>query len=131
MVLTPCIIKYLLLNSVKRSKVRYMTTPEKKVKERVKKVLDKLNAYYFLPSQMYGRKGIPDIIVCYQGKFFGIECKANNNKPTKLQIHELNKIQKAGGCTIVFTDKTTTEELESFLRGDNKDGSHWALQNIS
>ncbi len=32
---------------------------------------------------------------------------------------------------VVFTDKTTTEELESFLRGDNKDGSHWALQNIS
>ena len=109
-----------------------MTAPEKKVKDRVKKILDKIGAYYFFPATgQGGRRGVPDIIACYKGKFFGIECKAGKNKPTKLQQHELNKIENAGGCAIVFTDTTESIDLERQLLGNKKDMSHWALQNIS
>ena len=111
-----------------------MATPEKKVKARVKKILDELGAYHFSPATGYGgRKGIPDIVACYEGKFFGIECKAGKNKPTKLQEHELKKIEAAGGVSLVFTDTTESKELERLLLG-NKEGqdmTHWALQNIS
>ena len=56
-------------------------TPEKKVKEKVTSVLKSIGAYYFYPvSGGYGRSGVPDIIGCYQGKFFGIECKAGAGK---------------------------------------------------
>ena len=48
-------------------------TPEKKVKDKVTSVLKSIGAYYFYPvSGGYGRSGVPDIIGCYQGMFFGI-----------------------------------------------------------
>jgi len=110
-----------------------MATPEKKVKERARKVLNKLGAYYFFPSSAYGgRNGVPDIVGCYKGKFFGIECKAGKNKPTKLQLLELNKLKDAGGLAIVFTDAMELSDLEELLKGrSQKDMTHWALQNIS
>ena len=52
-------------------------TPEAKVKKKVVEQLKALNAYYFFPATGgYGKSGVPDIVGCYKGKFFGIECKA-------------------------------------------------------
>ena len=42
---------------------------------------------------VYGTAGIPDIIVCYKGKFVGLECKAKGRKPTVLQQITINKIK--------------------------------------
>ena len=93
-----------------------MATPEKKVKERAKKILDELGAYHFSPATGHGgRKGVPDIIGCYEGLFFGIECKAGKNKPTKIQQYELNRIKEAAGCAIVFTDTMESAELKTLI----------------
>ena len=61
-------------------------TPEKKVKQRVVNLLKELDdVYYFFPATGgYGRSGVPDIVVCYKGMFYGIECKAGSNKATAL-----------------------------------------------
>ena len=49
-------------------------TPEKKVKTKVKSILDKLGAYHCMPATGgYGANGVPDIIACYKGLFVGIE----------------------------------------------------------
>ena len=49
-------------------------TPEAKVKHQVYKILRKNGAYYFSPIMNgYGKSGVPDIIVCYNGKFVGID----------------------------------------------------------
>ena len=73
-------------------------TPEKKVKDKARKVLDELGAYYFFPATHgYGRSGVPDIVGCYKGNFFAIECKAGKNKPTALQFAEIEKINNAQG----------------------------------
>jgi len=81
-------------------------TPEKKVKEKVKKILKELNCYYCMPSTGgYGSSGVPDIIACYQGKFIGIECKANGNKPTALQQKNLQDIIKSNGQSLVIDEK--------------------------
>ena len=37
---------------------------------------------------MYGTAGIPDLIVCYKGRFIGLECKVGKNKPTVLPPSE-------------------------------------------
>ena len=60
-------------------------TPEKKVKQRVVNLLKELDdVYYFFPATGgYGRSGVPDIVVCYKGMFYGIECKAGSNKATE------------------------------------------------
>ncbi len=77
-------------------------TPEAKVKKKVVEQLKQLRAYYFYPvTGGYGRSGVPDIIGCYEGLFFGIECKAGNNKPTPLQEKNLKEIRAAGGLDMV------------------------------
>jgi len=82
-----------------------MATPESKVKKRVKKILDDLGAYHFSPMATgFGRSGVPDIIVCYKGKFIGIECKAGDNKPTLLQLRNIEDIKHNQGLAIVINE---------------------------
>ena len=77
-------------------------TPEAKVKKVVVNQLRNLGAYYFYPvTGGYGRSGVPDIVGCYQGKFFGIECKAGKNTPTPLQQINLDDIEKQDGIALV------------------------------
>ena len=67
-------------------------TPEKKVKNMVVKQLKELGAYYFFPATGgYGRSGVPDVVGCWRGRFFAIECKAGKNTTTALQELELKK----------------------------------------
>ena len=49
----------------------------------------------------YGTAGIPDIIVCYKGRFIGLEAKVGRNNPTKLQAVTIDRINAAGGIAVV------------------------------
>lgn len=83
-----------------------MSTPEKKVKDKTVALLKEAGAYYFFPATHgYGRSGVPDIIGCLNGKFFAIECKAGNNKPTALQEREMQRIRDTGGNTLVVNEE--------------------------
>ena len=80
-------------------------TPEAKVKKVVVAQLKKLCAYYFYPvTGGYGQSGVPDIVGCYEGLFFGIECKAGKNKPTPLQEKNLEQIRDAKGLDMVINE---------------------------
>lgn len=50
---------------------------------------------------MYGTAGLPDIIVCLQGRFIGIEVKKPGGKLTKLQEITIRDIERAGGIMVV------------------------------
>jgi hypothetical protein len=90
-------------------------TPEKKVKDAVRKILNKYGVYHFMPPGMgLGRAGIPDIIGCKNGKFIAIECKAGKGKVTALQERELVAICNAGGFTFIAREDCL-EELEKEL----------------
>lgn len=92
-------------------------TPEAKVKAKVVEKLKALGAYYFYPvTSGYGSSGVPDIVGCYNGKFFGIECKAGKNKPTELQKINLEKIAAAGGIAIVINEDNV-EDLSKIIKG--------------
>ena len=81
------------------------TTPEAKVKKVVVKQLKEIGAYYFYPvTGGYGGSGVPDIIGCHEGRFFGIECKAGKNKPTPLQEKNLTDIKNNGGTADVVNE---------------------------
>jgi Holliday junction resolvase len=81
-------------------------TPESKVKKVVTQQLKDIGAYYFYPmSGGFGRSGVPDIIGCYRGKFFGIECKAGSNKPTPLQLKNLEQIALTGGIALLVNEE--------------------------
>lgn len=45
--------------------------------------------------------GLPDLIVCYRGKFIGIEVKMPGNKPSARQKFVHDQIRRAGGIVVV------------------------------
>lgn len=96
-----------------------MTTPEGKVKERVKRVLKHHGSYWHMPVQ--NGMGAPtlDFIGCHQGRFFGIETKPGNKQPTPRQKLTMEAMEAAGGKTFLINDATGTGELEFWLEGAN------------
>lgn len=91
-------------------------TPEGKVKREVVRQLKEMGAYYFSPvTGGYGRSGVPDIVGVYQGRFFGIECKAGSNRPTALQEKNLADIVAAGGIGVVVNEDNMAT-IGDFLR---------------
>jgi Holliday junction resolvase len=92
-------------------------TPEGKVKEQVKRLLESQGTYYFMPvSNGMGRHGIPDIICCHYGHFLAIETKAGKGKVTALQEREMARMRMSGAHTIVVNDnEETMKELICLL----------------
>jgi Holliday junction resolvase len=82
-----------------------MMTPEKKVKAKVVAILKEFGAYYFYASTGgYGASGVPDIVGCYHGNFFAVECKAGKGKTTALQEKNIANIYAAGGTALVVNE---------------------------
>ena len=93
-----------------------MPWSEASLKKKIKKDCDELGCWSFAPTQSgMGASGIPDRIACMPttirpedvgktiGMFVGIEAKVKGNKPTKLQMHQLERIAAAGGLALVAT----------------------------
>jgi hypothetical protein len=64
---------------------------------------------------MYGTSGIPDIIVCYQGKFVAFEVKTPSGKLTTLQEITLQKINDAKGNVYKVT---LLQEVKEILKNN-------------
>ena len=65
------------------------------------------DAYFFKywGGSNFTKAGVPDIIACVKGRFIGVEIKGPAGKPTELQIHNLKKIDEAGGYGILLYPK--------------------------
>lgn len=62
----------------------------------------------------YGTAGIPDIIACIEGHFFGFEVKTDKGKPTVLQEATIRKILKSGGTAAVVR---SVDEVRALIEG--------------
>lgn len=81
------------------------TTPEAKVKAKIKAILKAHNVYYAMPiGTGYGNSGVPDFLCCVNGKFVAIEAKAGKGMATALQLKNLGEINKAGGYTCIINE---------------------------
>jgi pantoate kinase len=81
------------------------STPEVKVKKKIRKLLDDAGAYYAMPiGTGYGNSGVPDFLICHKGRFIAVEAKAGSNKPTALQELHLARIRAAGGIALVINE---------------------------
>jgi len=79
--------------------------PEVLVKKKIRAILDEFSAYYAMPiGTGYGNSGVPDFLVCCNGRFIGIEAKAGTNKPTALQQAHIDRIFDAGGYALVINE---------------------------
>jgi hypothetical protein len=83
-------------------------TPEAKVKANIKEVLKMEGVYYAMPiGTGWGNSGVPDFLCCVNGRFLGIEAKANGGKPTALQKKNLMDIELSGGYTAVINENAS------------------------
>ena len=93
------------------------TTPEGRVKNRLKYLFKRLDVWHFMPQAgAFGKAGIPDFVLIVEGRFVGVECKAGKSKrPTLLQQLPMEGIEKAGGKCFVVYDYDTQDELERWI----------------
>lgn len=84
---------------------------EKNFENKVKKFLEEEGCYFIKThGDRFSRIGTPDLIICCNGHFLGIELKAPNGKPSELQKHHIEEIKKAGGLATILYPK----DFESF-----------------
>jgi hypothetical protein len=104
------------LEQREKEEVDMAMTPEGKVKDRIKKYLKEKKIYYIMPATGgYGSSGAPDIVVCHKGKFYGLEVKSGVNKPTELQLDNLNRIEDNGGYAFVVNETNTDAIMETYF----------------
>lgn len=77
---------------------------EKNFENKVKDFLKKEGCWYvkYWGGGQYTKKGVPDILACCNGRFIGIEVKAEKGRASPLQTYNLTQIDKAGGYGILL-----------------------------
>lgn len=97
-------------------------TKEKAFENQVKKFLKDKGCYFvkYWGGGTFTKAGIPDILGCCNGRFLGIELKADNGKPSELQLYNIRKIKEAGGIGLILYPKDfeSFKELIEQLKGD-------------
>ena len=93
-------------NTRKRSKRPRL---EKKGENEIREYLRSLKGCWHVKT--FGITGLPDIIGCYKGKFFGLEVKSETGKTSPLQKYTIMVIGKAGGIVGVVRTVADVKEL--------------------
>jgi len=71
------------------------------------------------------QSGVPDLLVCYMGRFIGLEVKGADGQLSKLQKVRLTRIQNAGGIGEEVRSMAKVQEIfntvaakQSWINGD-------------
>lgn len=91
---------------------------EKNFENKIKRFIKSIGGYevkFF--ANAYTRKGVPDILACVNGKFWGIEAKSSAGKPSELQVYNIRLIRAAGGNAMVVYP-SAWEQLKLSLTGE-------------
>jgi hypothetical protein len=89
--------------------------PERRLVQKIASYLETQGARPFKiqgEEGSYQEAGIPDLLVCYRGRFVGLEVKLPGNTPSPLQEKVLREIKRAGGIAEVVT---SVEQVRSLL----------------
>ena len=73
---------------------------ESKIQSKILKNLKELGVYAH-KNITTNKKGVPDIIVCFKGKYLALEVKRPGGKTTELQDYNIVKIKQSGGVAEV------------------------------
>ena len=88
---------------------------EKLFENKIKKFLDDNGAYYVkFFANAFTKTGVPDILCCVNGYFGGIEVKAQNGRPSELQLYNIRQIKDAGGFAFVLYP-SAFEQFKEFI----------------
>ena len=85
----------------------FQETSEKRIVIAIKKALDRKygGVWYKIHGGPYQEAGIPDIVGCCQGHFFGLEVKRPEKRKnvSQQQVYQLDRLKKAGAIVAVVT----------------------------
>ena len=95
-------------------------TPETKFKNKVRGCLrDKKIWFVKYFANIFTQSGIPDILgILPNGRFFALELKVEPNKPTPLQLYNIELINKSKGYAKVLYPKDFNDfkkDIENLL----------------
>jgi hypothetical protein len=88
--------------------------PERRLVQKIQAYLEQQGARPFKihGDDSYQEAGIPDLLVCYRGRFIGLEVKLPGNTPSPLQEKVLREIKGSGGIAAVVT---SVEQVRNLL----------------
>jgi len=77
---------------------------EKEFENKVKAFLKQQGCWYvkYWAGGGFTRAGVPDLLICCNGHFLGVELKAPTGRPSELQKVELRRIKEACGLGILL-----------------------------
>lgn len=89
---------------------------EQTFQKKLIKLLEK-QGFYVVKVISANRSGVPDIIACSpEGMFYAFEVKVGNNKPTALQIYNIDKINANNGHAFVINPENFKKILASIKK---------------
>ena len=86
---------------------------ESKLQLKILKHLDTNPFMFTVKIITANRAGVPDILLCYKGKFIALELKQQNKPLSALQAIKFKQITRAGGIAVRI------DSWESFLKWYN------------
>lgn len=105
-------------------------TPEGKIKQRIKKLLDnyRISSHLYAYMPVPGGFGAPtlDYLGCINGMFFAIEAKRPGGKPTMRQWTTIKMLQAAGAAVFVISDDGSLSVFEQWLERASATGGDQA-----
>ena len=66
---------------------------------------------YVVKVVQASKAGVPDILACVNGKFYGLEVKTPTGRPSALQLANIEMIRQAGGIAEVVRSVAEVSEL--------------------
>ena len=93
---------------------KYKKRDEKSVENEIKAYITSQGGlcYKIHGGDLYQETGIPDLLCCWSGLFFGIEVKDPQGKPSAIQLAQGARIKKAGGHFIIAT---SLQDVKNYL----------------
>lgn len=87
---------------------------EKAFENKIKNYIKEHGGYVikYWGGGIYTESGVPDLLVCYKGKFLGLEVKGDGGRPSELQKYNIKKIQDAGGIGMIVYPKDWDKLIE-------------------
>ena len=92
-----------------------MGRDEKKIENEIKAYITTCGGlcYKIHGGSVYQETGIPDLLCCWGGLFFGIEVKDPKGKPSPIQLVQGVRIKKAQGHFIIAT---SLQDVKDYVR---------------
>ena len=92
----------------------YQSRREKEIENEIKAYIKACGGlcYKIHGGDLYQESGIPDLLCCWGGVFFGIEVKDPNGVPSAIQLAQGARIKKAKGHFIIAK---SVEDVRNYI----------------